>query len=184
MLVLVQHLLRGGRYGRARTTELGRLLARFEAQPGPMLADPSVRAMAERIAHLKRRLSEALAGVRACASCAKGCVTPAGYFEGGRCCGTATLEVFTQPEVRAIKMAGVPPPTAPAEDGDERAGCLFRGSRGCALEPEARPARCLEYVCLDLRVELEDREGFDGIQALRRELADTIARFEAITRSL
>ena len=182
MLVLVQHLLAGGRYGRARTAELGRLLARYEAQPGRLFADPSARALAERIAHLKRQLSEALAGARACATCAGGCVAPSGFFEGGRCCGTATLDVFTQPEVRAIKLAGVAPPSTPAEDGDERAGCLFRGERGCALGPESRPARCLEYVCLELRVELEEDERADRINALRRELSDTFARFEALTR--
>lgn len=179
MLVLVQHLIGGGRYGRARTAELGRLLARYEAQPGPLLADPFARALAERIARLKRQLSEALSGVRACATCAGGCVAPAGYFEGGRCCGTATLEVFTQPEVRAIKLAGVAVPSTPAEDGDERAGCLFRGERGCSLEPESRPARCLEYVCLELRVELEESERADRIDALRRELSDALARFAA-----
>lgn len=182
MLVLVQHLLRGGRYGRARTAELGRLLARYEAQPGPLLADPFARALAERIAHLKRELSEALDGVRACATCARGCVAPSGYFEGGRCCGTATLDVFTQSEVRAIKLAGVAPPSAPAEDGAEGAGCLFRGSTGCSLAPESRPARCLEYVCLELRVELEESERADRIRTLRRELSETLARFEAATR--
>jgi hypothetical protein len=182
MLILVQHLIAGGRYGRARTAELGRLLARYEAQSGPLLADPFARAVAERIAHLKRQLSEALAEVRSCATCARGCVAPAGAFEGGRCCGTATLDVFTQPEVRAIKMAGVAPPSTPAEDGDERAGCLFRGRTGCSLGPESRPARCLEYVCLELRVELDETERTDRINALRRELTETYARFEELTR--
>lgn len=156
MLVLVQHLIRNGRYGRARVTELGRLLARFEAQPGPLLADPSVRALATRIAHLKRQLAEAFDEVRACSGCAAGCVAPAGFFEGGRCCGTSTLEVFTQAEVRALKLADVQPPRAPADDGDERAGCLFRGRTGCSLSPEARPTKCAVYVCLDLRVELDE----------------------------
>lgn len=180
--MLVQHLIRGGRYDRARLTELGRLLARYEAQPGTTFADPSLRAMAERIVHLKRRLAAALGEVRACSGCAKGCVTPSGFFEGGRCCGTSTLEVFTQPEVRAIKMAGVPAPTEPAEDGDQHAGCIFRGARGCSIPTEARPARCLVYVCHDLRIELEDTEGYQTIQALRRELNDTFARFEELTR--
>lgn len=181
MFVFVQHLLRGGRYGRARTAELGRLLARYEAQPGRMLAAPCARALAERIVRLKRELSDALLGVRACASCATGCVAPSGFFEGGRCCGTATLDVFTQPEVRALKLAGVAPPMEPADDGDERAGCLFRGSTGCALAPEERPARCLEYVCHDLRMELEDDGRLDRINALRRELKDAVARFEVLT---
>lgn len=180
MLILVQHLLRGGRYGRERTAQLGRLLARFEAQPGPRFADPHARALAAELIDLKRRLSHAMAGAKACSSCATGCIAPSGYFEGGRCCGTGTLDVFTQAEVRALKLAGVAPPTEPADTGDERAGCLFRGATGCSLDPESRPARCLEYICLDLRVELEDSPRFDEIQSLRRELVETFRRFEAL----
>jgi hypothetical protein len=207
MLILVQHLIDAGRFDRARVAELGRLLARFEAQPGPMFADPMVRAVAERIVHLKRALSSAIGEVRACSGCARGCVAPAGnlssgrsgarvlparaseaepragqHFEGGRCCGTSTLEVFTQAEVRAMKLARVAPPSHPAEDGAERAGCAFRGAKGCSLSVEQRPMRCLEYVCHDLRMELEDTERFDRIQALRSELTATFARFEELTR--
>ncbi len=180
--MLVQHLIRGGRYDRARLSELGRLLARYEAQPGTAFADPMLRAMAERIVHLKRALADALGEVRACAECARGCARPSGFFEGGRCCGTSTLEVFTQAEVRAIKMAGVPAPSEPAEDGDAHAGCIFRGAQGCSISTDARPSRCLVYVCHDLRIELEDTERYERIQALRRELNDTFARFEELTR--
>lgn len=182
MLALLSHLIRDGRHGRARVAELGRLLARFEAQPGPWLADSRARALATRIVQLKRELSDALAEARACSGCARGCVAPAGFFEGGRCCGTATLEVFTQGEVRALKLAGVAPPSEPAEGGDERAGCLFRGPTGCSLEAEARPSRCLVYVCHELRIELEDTERAERIQALRRELDEAFSRFEAMTR--
>lgn len=180
MLVLVQHLIRGGRWDRQRVTELGRLLARFEAQPGPFLADPRARAEAERVARLKRALSEAIGAVRACRGCAKGCAAPSGVFEGGRCCGTATLEVFTAPEVRAIKLAGIGAPSEPASDGDPRGGCIFRGARGCSLTPEARPTKCLVYVCHELRHELEGTDRFERIQALRRELDDAQARLEAL----
>jgi hypothetical protein len=182
VLVLVQHLLQRGRYDRERLAELGRLWARFEAQPGRLLADPMARAMAERISHLKRALSEATGEVRSCAGCAKGCVVPSGYFDGGRCCGTATLDVFTQPEVRAMKLAGLSPPSEPAHDGAYRAGCIFRGSQGCSLAAEARPARCLHYVCHELRIELEDTDRYAKIQALRGELMDTLARFDEPTR--
>lgn len=188
MLVLVQHLIRSGKWDRHRASELGRLLARFEAQPGPRDVPPAARAEAARVARLKRELSQAIGEVRACAGCAKGCAAPSGVFEGGRCCGTNTHDVFTPPEVRAIKLAGVAPPTEPAADGDPRGGCIFRGARGCALEPEARPARCLVYVCHELGHELEDRDDASGgerharIQALRRELDDAQARVEAMTR--
>jgi hypothetical protein len=185
VLAFLSHLIRDGRYGRARVAALGRLLARFEAQPGPMFADPEVRALATRLVELKRTLSEALSSVRSCASCARGCRTPSGFFEGGRCCGTATLDVFTPPEVRAMKLAGLPPPSEPAASGDEDAGCLFRGATGCSLPAEARPARCIVYVCHELRIELEDDfepEAFERIQQLRRELEETFARFEALAR--
>lgn len=180
MFVFVQHLLRRGDYGRARTAELGRLLARYEAQPGRLLASGSARAAAERIARLKRALSDALSSVRACSGCAKGCALPSGFFEGGRCCGTGTLDVFTQSEVRALKLAGIAPPKAPADDGDERAGCLFRGATGCSLEPEERPARCLDYICMELRVELEDGGRIEHIRALRRELKEAFEHLEAL----
>ncbi len=185
MKVFLAHLIRDGRHGRARVAELGRLLARFEAQPGRTLADPAARAVAERIVHLKRALSAAFGEVRACSGCARGCAAPSGVFDGGRCCGTATLDVFTQPEVRAMKLAGVVPPTSPADDGDERAGCVFRGSTGCTVSVEQRPARCVVYVCHDLRIELED-EGdearLERIARLRHELEHTLARFEEMTR--
>jgi len=178
VLVLVQHLIRGGRFGRDQLTKLGRLLARFEAQPGPRLAARELRARAARVLELKVRLSEELEGVQACSGCARGCVTPSGYFDGGRCCGTSTLEVFTQAEVRAMKLAGIAPPLAPAEDGADEAGCLFRGARGCSLEPAARPARCVVYVCAELRAELDEGERSERIHALRRALDHAMKGFE------
>jgi len=181
MLVLVQHLIRGGRYGRGRVTKLGRLLARFEAQPGRHFVGARARGMAERVARLKRELTEAIGEVRACAGCAEGCVTPSGYFEGGRCCGTSTLEVFSQGEVRAIKLAGVAAPREPAAGGADEAGCLFRGPTGCSVEPEARPTKCLVYVCAELRIELEDTPRFERIQGLRQELDDAFAELERAT---
>lgn len=181
-MILLHHLIRDGRYGRARVAELGRLFARFEAQPGPMFADPSVRAVAERLVHLKRLLSEAFGQVQSCSGCGRGCVPPAGTFEGGRCCGTATLDVFTQEEVRAMKLAGIEPPSEPAQDGAERSGCLFRGRAGCSLAPAQRPARCLVYVCHELRIEIEETERYAYIQRLRAELEDTFERFEELSR--
>jgi len=178
MLALVQHLIRGGRYGRARLTQLARLLARFESQPSPRFAPHRVRAMAEEITRLKLELGAALAGVTSCSGCAKACVAPSGYFPGGRCCGTSALEVFTPGEVRAIKLAGGAAPTAPADDGAEEAGCLFRGSTGCSLDTASRPARCLVYVCLELQQELEAEPHFGEVQSLRKRLQDTLAEFE------
>jgi len=179
--VLVQHLIRSGRIDRARARALGRLLARFEAQPGPRFAPARIRAMAARVAELKRELSEAIGDVRSCAGCARGCVTPSGYFDGGRCCGTSTDEVFSPAEVRAIKLAGVRPPTEPAEGGAAEAGCLFRGPRGCSLPPEGRPAKCLVYVCHELRIELEDTPRFERIGALRAALDDALAELAVAT---
>jgi len=178
MLALVQHLIRGGRFDRERSARLGRLLARFEAQPGPRQVGPRVRAMAAQVLDLKRRLSAAIGDVRACTGCARDCAGPSGAFDGGRCCGTSTLEVFTQGEVRAMKIAGIRPPVEPASDGAPQAGCIFRGARGCSLPPEARPARCLVYVCHELRQELEPSPRAARIHALRAELDDAFAELE------
>jgi hypothetical protein len=192
MLASLSHLIRDGRYGRARVTELARLLARFEAEPDrsaterlatdPIATDPRVRALALRVLTLKREVTEALSAVRACSGCARSCPAPSGFFEGGRCCGTATLDVFTPPEVRAMKLAGVGPPMEPAATGDERAGCVFRGRTGCVVSVEQRPARCVVYVCHELRIELEESGGFERVERLRRQLESTFAELERLTR--
>jgi hypothetical protein len=182
MLVLVQHLIRSGRHGRARTAELGRLAARWEAQPTPRRMGPEGRALAARIAALKVELSQRLAGVRSCTGCAEGCAMPSGHFPGGRCCGTATLEVFAPGEVAAMKAGGITAPLEPAEAGHESAGCTFRGPSGCVRPPEGRPSRCLVYVCNELRDELEGTGRAGDVHRLRERLDAAQAAFEARLR--
>lgn len=173
MLVPLSRLLRPG----PRDADLRRLRARFSAQPSRRAAGASTRAQAERLEALKRQLAEAFDGVRACAGCAEGCAPPAGVFEGGRCCGTSTLEVFSQAEVRALRAAGREAPRAPAADGVDGGGCAFRGREGCALSPVERPTICLTYVCLELGDELDDHPDGARVAALRRALAEAFERF-------
>lgn len=168
------------RLDRARAKELRRLRARFTAQAPRWDTDHTARALAHRILELKRALASAFSDVTACATCARGCAPPAGAFEGGRCCGTSTLTVFSPVEVRALRLAGVDAPSEPAEGGHADAGCLFRGPSGCSLSPAARPSVCAVYVCLDLGDELDRRDDAPSIAALRRELAETFSRFAAL----
>ena len=158
-----------------RRERLRWLRARYRAQPSRRASSRLERRRADQIVELKRQLAAAMSGADACASCAIGCAPPSGHFDGGRCCGTDTRQVFTRAEVRAIKVAGLPAPNAPAEGGAKAAGCLFRGPKGCSLPTEQRPARCLIYVCLELRDELRARPSFAQLQGLRKRLQDELA---------
>ncbi|MFK7987585.1 MAG: hypothetical protein AB8I08_16315 [Sandaracinaceae bacterium] len=180
-LIAVADLLPGRRarrlYGEARAADLMRLRARFTAQPSPREAPRSVVEAAARLGALKRALAEAYADVRRCASCAEGCAAPSGAYAGGRCCGTETLTVFTQDEVRLLKLAGRRAPCEAAGYADN-AGCAFRGPRGCVLEPEDRPVRCLVYECEELAAEL-DATGPKRARVLRADLVEAKRALEA-----
>ncbi|HJL19027.1 MAG TPA: hypothetical protein RMH99_25415 [Sandaracinaceae bacterium LLY-WYZ-13_1] len=171
-LIAPRRLLDRRRFGEARAADLGRLRARFTAQPsrGPEAA------VARELPALKRAVAEAYAEARSCAGCGRGCARPAGRWPGGRCCGTSTLTVFSPLEVRAMKLAGQRAPEAAAGDAAE-AGCAFRGPTGCSLAPEARPVRCLLYECAELG---EEMAGNDEARARRRALAEAYERFAAL----
>lgn len=180
MLVPIERLLARVRARSPRDEELGRLRARFAAQPSTWSATREQRRLAARLRELKRELAGAFAGVRSCAGCARGEPEPKGRWDGGRCCGgTRTDVVFTPGEVRALKAGGVRARDL-APPGEELAGCAFRGSRGCSLAPEQRPATCLVYACAELKGEIDARGDADRIHALRLELHET---FEAFLRA-
>lgn len=134
------------------------------------------RALGERIVELKRELASAFETTRACHGCARGEPLPKGRWDGGRCCGTKTEVVFTQQEVRALVAAGLETPTN-VPPGVEVAGCVFRGERGCTLEPGERPTVCLVYACAELKTDLRGSVAEARIQALRFELAETFDAF-------
>ncbi len=172
----VERLLARVRHGPPRRDELRRLRARFLAAGHRPSREE--RALARAIATLKRDLADAFGDARACGRCARGAAPPKGRWEGGRCCGTRTENVFTAEEVRALVAAGRRAPrTAPDED---LAGCVLRGPLGCAAEPEDRPTVCLVYACAELKEELRGGEREERIRALRFALAEAFDAYLAL----
>lgn len=169
MLISVRQLLDRARHPRSRADDLARLRARFAAQPSAREAGPEARAQGEALRRLRRLLSDALAGVRACAGCARGHPEPAGRWDGGHCCGGDTFRVFTQDEVAALKLGGTRLSDLRPPRG-EQAGCAFRGDTGCSLDPEHRPNICVRYVCMELRTELKEQPRWVRIGELSREI--------------
>jgi hypothetical protein len=183
-LLGIDRLLRRRAEPASREEELSRLRARFRAQPSARESGPEVVASAKRVQALKVELAAAFTDVRACRACARGRPEPNGHWEGGCCCGSRTLDLFSTEEVHALSLAGVSasdlvPPRA------DHAGCAFRGPAGCSLAPAHRPAICVRYVCLELRAELLDaatpelRERWTRIAKLGAALRDEFARFAA-----
>jgi hypothetical protein len=158
------------RHPRSRADDLAALRARFSAQPSAREAGPSAVASARRQRALRRALSEAIAAVDACSSCAKGHPTPHGHWDGGHCCGGATLDIWSRFECATLKLGGTDPAALEPPSGDH-AGCAFRGERGCSLQPEDRPSICVRYLCVDLRRELRARDDWALVSRLAAELA-------------
>lgn len=168
MLIGPRELLDRRRYGARRADELARLRARFG------LAIGVGRARAQAVLVAKRAVIAAMGDVRACAGCARGCAAPKGRFDGGRCCGTSTLEVFRPEEVRALAAAGREAPReATRQPG--HAGCAFRASHGCVLDVDDRPVRCVQYACAELKTELEEAGRWPDVQRARRDLDEAFA---------
>jgi hypothetical protein len=176
VLISPQQLVDRWRHPRSRADELASLRARHRAQPPRRATSPTKREAADRMRVVRRQLSDALAEVSACRTCAKGHPEPEGRWSGGHCCGGNTLQIFSAAEVASLKAAGTktgdwtPPDSA-------HAGCAFRGPTGCSLEPEDRPSICLRYICLDLRRELLERGDGRAILALASELAQLMDAF-------
>lgn len=164
---------------RSRADELATLRARFRAQPSAREAGRAAIESAEKLRELRVEMSAAFADVEACRACAKGRPEPNGHWPGGSCCGSRTLDLFTQSEVASLKLAGISfsdlvPPTG------DHAGCAFRAETGCTLAPEQRPNICVRYVCLELRAEVREKPEWTRISRLGAELRDEFARFEEL----
>ncbi len=92
-----------------------------------------------------------------------------------------TGDLFDDNELAALAHAGTrahdlsPPPGS-----DTHAGCAFRGPRGCTLEVEHRPGRCVHYICDTLRRELYTRGQLDAIEATLADLNRDMQRFTAV----
>jgi hypothetical protein len=124
-------------------------------------------------------MSAAFANVEACRECARGRPEPNGHWPGGSCCGSRTLDLFSETEVAALKLAGVTASHLEAPRGDH-AGCAFRGESGCTLPPEHRPNVCVRYVCLELRAEVREKPEWRRISELGAALRDEFRRFESL----
>jgi hypothetical protein len=181
MLIGVERLLIRIKHPASRATELNALRARLRAE---IANDASVeedeRVRAVRVLAMKRTISDALAHVTSCASCATGLPAPQGSYAGGACCGGVTAELFDDHELAALALAGTrPADLVPPGGSDLHAGCTFRGPHGCTLDVAHRPGRCVLYVCEALFRELHRKGQLDEIERmldeLRREMTELIA---------
>jgi hypothetical protein len=177
MLIAAERLLIKLRQPASRAAELIELRRRLRAELASGASEDE-HALAREVHAAKLAVVAELRDIRSCASCSTGQPWPNGHYSGGDCCCGVTNEVFDDHEVGALAHAGtrardlVPP-------RDEHAGCSFRGARGCSLEVEHRPARCVHYVCDVLRHELHDRGRLDTIEAKLGELNQAMQRFTA-----
>jgi len=170
------------RYGRSRAQELGRLRARFRAVSALEHGGKPATRLAVDLSELRERTCLKLGRLNSCSACAQGHAPPQGRWAGGRCCGARTLGLFSQDEVAALWLAGIrprdlrPPLT-------EHAGCAFRGSEGCSLEPRQRPTICVRYLCVEVREEVRQRGDWTTIALLARSMTELFGELCALRSS-
>ncbi|HEU0036190.1 MAG TPA: hypothetical protein VFQ53_36505 [Kofleriaceae bacterium] len=177
MLIAVERLLIKIRQPRSRADELIELRRRLRAERAATI-DADERALAEAVHARKLAVSAALRDVRSCASCATGAPWPRGHYDGGDCCAGTTADLFDDHELAALAHAGTRPRDL-VPPRDDHAGCAFRGATGCSLDVAHRPARCVHYLCDQLRRELHDRGELDAIEARLAALNAEMQRFTA-----
>ncbi len=177
MLISPRQLLDRLRHPRSRADDLSALRARFRALPSRREASPERVASAERLRQLRIEMAKATAAPDACRGCAQGHPEPAGHWAGGHCCSGRTLDVWTQSECAALKLAGTDAASLEPPRSDH-AGCAFRGPRGCSLDAHDRPSICLRYVCLELRAELKKAGTWGEVGRIASEIAREQKRFD------
>jgi hypothetical protein len=175
VLVPVRDLVRRLRSPRSRTLEIHAVRERVRAAAAAGASEEAVR-LARELRELRPLVSEAFAGVRACAGCGRGRPEPHGHWHGGFCCGGATDGVFDDDEVAALALGGTRPRDLGGPAGDH-AGCAFRGPQGCSLDPGDRPNVCVRFACRELEGELRGDGEWRRVRALTRRLETTFARF-------
>ncbi|NVB77897.1 MAG: hypothetical protein HOV81_05830 [Kofleriaceae bacterium] len=181
MFIAVERLLIKIRQPRSRADELIELRRRLRDEVAGG-ADDEERALALEVKARKLGVSSELRAVSSCATCATGQPWPRGHYDGGDCCSGVTETLFDENELAALVHAGTRAHdlVAPREG---HAGCAFRGSRGCTLEVEHRPARCVHYICDVLRRELYDHGQLDSVEAKLADLDRTMQKFRAVHRA-
>jgi hypothetical protein len=172
VFVRVERLLMKLRQPASRADELNALRQRVRDELAADVSDAE-RALAEDVQAAKLRVSAQLTNVTSCASCAKG-----DAYDGGACCAGVTANLFDDRELAALVQAGtrLAHLTPPARS-DTHAGCAFRGPVGCTLETAHRPARCVHYMCNELRRELHRGGQLDTAEALLADLNAAMQRF-------
>ena len=175
MFVRDERLLIKLRQPASRADELNALRQRMRDELAATVSDEE-RTLARDVHAAKLAVSAQLTAVTSCASCAKG-----DAYDGGACCSGVTAHLFDDRELAALVGAGtrltdLTPPTR----GDTHAGCAFRGPVGCTLSTEHRPARCVHYICDELRRELHAGSQLDTVEALLAELNAAMQRFGVV----
>ncbi len=181
MLIAVQHLVDRLRHPRSRADEVLAVRRRLVQQTAPSDANEEELGLARELLHLREELSALLAGVTACGGCARGHSLPHGRWNGGQCCGGRTENIFTDDELRALRLSGTTPGRLEPPRSDH-AGCAFRGPEGCSLEVADRPNLCVRYVCRELEGELRSRAVLPEVKRVARALGKTFDQL-ARTRS-
>lgn len=173
MLITIQHLIDRTRHARTRADEVLAVRRRLAAVPRGSEAEVNA---ARELAGLREELAVAFGAVRSCSGCARGHSLPHGRWSGGQCCGGQTEAIFTDDELRALRLAGTTPGRLRPPAGDH-AGCAFRGPEGCSLEVVDRPNLCVRYVCRELEGELRASGKLASVKALSAKLNAAFARF-------
>lgn len=180
VLIGVERLLIKLRQPASRADELIALRERLRDELATDVDDEE-RALAGAVHARKLRVAAEVQAVTSCSSCATGHPFPVGHYRGGACCSGSTADLFDDNELAALAHAGTRPrDLVPPPRNDAHAGCAFRGSTGCTLGVEHRPARCVHYLCDTLRRELHTRGQLDTIEARLRDLDETMQRFRAV----
>jgi hypothetical protein len=158
---------------RTRAVELRDVRARLAAQIAPSAVSTTEEQLALRLRVLREELTARVGQVHACSQC----VRPRSEgWPGGHCCSGNTHNLFTEPELLALRLSGttpiqLQPPRA------KHAGCAFRGPQGCSLKAAHRPNLCVRYICGELQSELDQRGQDPAIAELQEELRVQFERF-------
>ena len=180
MFVAAERLLLKVRQPASRADELIALRRRARAEH----VDGDERMLARDVHAAKLAVADALGAVSSCGSCAGGHPWPVGAHAGGACCSGVTADLFDGPELAALVGAGTRARdlTAPARE-HVHAGCAFRASDRCTLAVAHRPARCVHYICNDLKRELHGRGQLDDLDHKLGALDAAMQRFTAAYRA-
>lgn len=168
MFVRVERLLIKLRQPASRAGELNALRQRMRDQLAADVSDEE-RKLAADVHRAKLAVAAQLTDVTSCAK------------DQGACCSGITAHLFEDRELAALVGAGtrLSDLTPPAKH-DAHDGCAFRGPVGCTLAIEHRPARCVHYVCNDLRRELHRKGQLVAIESSLAELNGAMQRFAGV----